>query len=157
MIRWFWRIYVPLAAAVLLFLVTSPFGPAIETRFWPVRGAQFVQVVERTDARLCWTWTFDKLRPLASDNIDVFIGTPAVPSASTTVFNRATGMPWGITAQAVSLGVHTMTWCVLLPPYVGPHDSVTVRQTASYPGWAGLWRLPVEFPDVVSLPEGRPL
>lgn len=152
----FWRVYLVTVALLVLGIFARGFGPAIEGRVAPIRGAQSVAVIERNEDRLCWAWTFDKVRAhIASDNIDVFIGTPSVPSASWTIYNRDTGMPWGIVSQAVEPGRHTLNYCVPLPPYVHASDTVRVRQTAYYPGLLDLWRLSVPFPDVVS-PGGDP-
>lgn len=150
-LRTFWRGYFAILVIMVLGLFTRGVGPALENEINPVRGAQSMKVIERTEARLCWAWTFGKLRSnLASDNIDVFIGTPLIPSASWTIYNRDTGMPWGIVSQAVPPGTYTLNYCMPLPPYVRKTDTVRVRQTAYYPGFLDLWRLPVAFPDVVS-------
>lgn len=152
-LRLFWRVYISGAALVLLGFVAVGFGPAIELRFAPVRGPdQRVEVVERTASRLCWAWTFTKRREIASDNLDAFLVINGQPGGVTSVYEMESGRPWGMTRYAVAPRPepYTLHQCAPLPPYVQASDAVVVRQVAFYPGFAGLWRLPVAFPDVVS-------
>ncbi len=152
-LRWFWRLYGPAVALVLLALALPGVGPAIELRLAPVRGPdQRVEVIERTPSRLCWAWTFTKLRDVASDNEDVFLVVNGQPGGVTMTYEMETGRPWGLTryAKPPRAEPYTLHECAPLPPYVGAVDKVVVRQVAFYPGFASLWRLDVPFPDVVS-------
>lgn len=152
-LRWFWRAYIPFAAVALLGFVALASGPTLENRFRPIRGPdQRVEVIERTAARVCWRWTFTKLRDVASDNLDAFLVINGQPGGVAAPYDMDTGRPWGILRFAVPVRdePYALRWCVALPPYLGPGDTVVVRQVAYYPGWMRLWRLPVPFPDVVS-------
>lgn len=141
-----------LSAAMIALNIGLQAGPTIEARLAPIRGPQSIQVVERTPARLCWAWTFVKLRATWSDNLDAFLEIDGQPGGIAAPYDRDTGWPWGMKRFAVAprLGPYTLNYCVALPPAVQPGDTVRVRQVAFYPGWIGLWRLPVPFPEVVS-------
>ena len=149
-LRWFWRIYIPVAMLLLAGMVAVPLGPVIEARFWPVRTEQRIEDVTRTADRLCWTWVSDKVRDLVSDNMDVFL-TTRTDRMVVAVFERSTGLPWG-RSRAVGLGPHRQAYCVLLPPNVRPSDFVRVEQIAYYPGLLDLWHIAVRFPDIVEPP-----
>ncbi len=149
-LRWFWRIYLPLAATLMLGMVLIPLGPAIDGRYRPVRVGQRIENVTRAGDRLCWTWASTKVRDLVSDNMDVFL-TTRTDRMVVAVFERDTGLPWG-RSRAVGLGPHRQDYCVLLPPNVTPSDPVRVEQVAYYPGLLGLWHIAVRFPDIVEPP-----
>ena len=149
-LRWFWRIYVPLAITVLLAMLALPLGPSVEQRFWPVRTDQRIEEVTRAADRMCWTWVSDKARNLVSDNMDVFL-TTRTDRMVVAVFERDTGLPWG-RSRAVGLGPHRQSYCVLLPPNVTPADAIRLEQVAYYPGLLGLWHTSVRFPDIVEPP-----
>lgn len=152
----FWRFYAVLTAIVLLSFIGLSVGPFVEEIFFPIRADQAIRVIERTDARLCYAWTFVKLRERISDNEDSFLDVDGVPSGVVAPYDMETGYPWGVARFAVPprATAYTLRHCIALPPIVKPTDTVRIRQTAFYPGWGGLWRLSVPFPDVVS--EGAP-
>ncbi|MEL6061872.1 MULTISPECIES: hypothetical protein [unclassified Methylobacterium] len=125
-------------------------APYFEARFRPIRVEQEIQVVER-GSRLCWVWHSTKLRAVASDDIDVHlvVGGDWPNRYSVAVFNRDTGMPWS-RSGAMGVGTHDLPFCVLLPPHVTDRDDLVVEQTAWFPGWLGLWRVPLVIPPVTS-------
>lgn len=155
--RLFWRLYWPVAVLAFLLIGAPLVGPSIEGRLRPIRGAQTITNIIRTDARLCWDWTFVKLRVSASFNLDAFLEVNSKPGGVTGVFELESGRPWGILKYAVSPRPepYTLRYCISLPPYIGQGDAVVVHQQAYYPGLLGLWTLTVPFPDVVSLPAER--
>jgi hypothetical protein len=149
-LRWFWRVYIPLALLAVTFVLGAPMGSAIEARFWPVRTDQRMEDVVRSPDRLCWTWVSFKARDVVSDNMDVFMDT-ATDHLVLAVFERNTLMPWG-RSRAVGIGEHHQSYCVLMPPSVGPADPLRLSQVAFYPGFLGFWQLAVRLPDIVSTP-----
>ena len=155
-LRWFWRAYAALTIIAIVAVIGLPLGPTIEQRFFPIRGPQSISAVTRADGRLCWDWSFVKLRGPASDNLDAYLTVGGEPGGVVAPFDEATGHYWGLARMAVSPRPepYRLRYCVALPPYVTPADTVRVQQTAFYPGYTGLWRLAVTFPDVVS--EGAP-
>ncbi|MCW6508193.1 hypothetical protein [Lichenifustis flavocetrariae] len=154
MSRVFWRAYAALSIVIIIAMLAIPAGPALENRYAPVRGSvQTVEVIERSAGRLCWAWTFTKLRAIGSDNLDAFLVINGEPGGVAAPFDMDSGRPWGMTRYAVAARAepYRLRMCAPLPPYVRLSDTVTVQQTAFYPGLWGLWRLHVPFPDVVSV------
>lgn len=165
MIRWFWLVYWPLS---ILLVAGFLFGPRLEIAVAPVLTDQAITEVTRDRGvlsfggrdypvgRLCWRWDRVKRRPLGfySQDIDVFVDMPE-DSASMTIFNRDTGAPWARSGAVAAGQVPPQHWCVLLPPSVSASDALRVRQTAHYPGWLGLWTLPVALPDIVNPPGAK--
>ena len=146
-LRWFWRLYIPIAALLVFGMLLVPLGPVVEGQLWPIRVHQEIEGVARTSDRLCWIWASEKVRSGVSDNMDVFL-TTLTDRMVVAVFERDTGLPWG-RSRAVGLGPHRQAYCVLLPPNVKPSDPVRIEQVAYYPGLFGLWHLAVHFPDIV--------
>lgn len=149
-LRWFWRVYIPLAALLVLGMLAIPLGPIVEARFWPIRTDQHMTGIVRTADRLCWTWVSEKIRNAVSDNMDVFL-TTHTDRMVVAVFERDTGMPWG-RSRAVGIGHREQAYCVLLPPNVTQADPIRVEQVAYYPGLLGVWHVSVRFPDIVDPP-----
>ena len=152
--RLLWPLWLTASSLFILSPILIWASPYIEVRYWPIRGPQSIRVIERTPERLCWAWTFTKLRDVASDNIDAFLTINGQPGGVSMVYEMESGRPWGLTKYAVSPRPepYTLHQCAPLPPYVRENDEVMVRQVAYYPGF-GPWRLSVPFPDVVSNPE----
>lgn len=148
--RWFWRTYIPLALLVLISVSATVIGPAVESRFWPIRTDQRIEDVTRTADRICWTWVSQKVRDRVSDNMDVFL-TTRTDRMVVAVFEQESGMPWG-RSRAVGLGPHRQSYCVQLPPNVKAADPVRIEQVALYPGLLGLWHTAVHLPDIVEPP-----
>ena len=146
-LHWFWRIYIPFAALLVLGMIALPLGPLVEERLWPIRTGQRMRGIVRTADRLCWTWVSEKVRDRVSDNMDVFLRS-RTDRMVVAVFERDTGLPWG-RSRAVGLGPHQQPYCVLLPPNVMPADPIRVEQAAYYPGFIGLWHVVVHLPDIV--------
>lgn len=148
--RRFWLGYFVAVALYMAGSVAMAFGPAVEARFWPVRLDQSVHHVERLADRLCWNWAGVKVRPLASDDLDVYVHVDRFPDRLVSaVYNAATGMPWRASA-APPPGPSDVRYCTTLPPHILPSDQVRVEWRAWYPGWLGLWRFSVDMPEVVS-------
>ena len=55
-LRWFWRIYLPLAALLVVTMLAAPLGQFVEENVWPVRTDQRIEQIVRTSDRLCWSW-----------------------------------------------------------------------------------------------------
>ena len=152
-LRWYWRVYIPLVAVTLAAFIATALGPTTEARVHPVRGPdQKIVVIERSASRICWAWTFTKLRDVASDNIDAYLIINDEPGGVANVFDMDSGRPWGLARYAVPVSdkPYTLHWCASLQPYIKATDAVRVTQVAYYPGFLHLWRLPVMFPDVIS-------
>lgn len=124
-------------------------GPTVEGRYFPVRTDQRVADVARADGRLCWTWSSLKVRPAATDDLDVFLhvgdGGERMVVAP---FGAADGQPWR-RAAAAPIGPFTKRYCVAIPPHVPDGAHLRVEQTLYYRGPLGLWRVPLAVPDVV--------
>ncbi len=151
-LRWYWRVFIPLMALTLFGFVAVAAGPGIELRLDPIRGPQHIALIERSATRVCWAWTFTKLRDISSDNLDAFFQVNGDDGGVTAPYDMDSGRPWGLAKYAVPprADPYTLRECASLPPYVMPTDTVVVRQVAFYPGRFGLWKLAVPFPDVVS-------
>ena len=159
MIRWFWRIYLPLAAAVFLAMSSMALGPAIQARFFPVRIHNENRTPVRTDAQVCWTWSSDKIRDAFSDNVDVSLDLLDAEGRTRNTFvpylyNVRTGLPWQ-SGNSLALGHSEIPYCIDLPRIVKPEDRLRIRFTIIYHGLLNLWTLPMSTPDIVDPPTAR--
>lgn len=137
-------------AGALAAMLALKAGPAIEARLAPVRTDQAIEHIERALDRICWDWVSVKLRPLAAVDLDAVLETKT-DRFIVAIYNRDTGMPWARSGM-VGLGPHRQSFCVGMPPSVRPWNTVRLSQTAVYPGWLGLWHVPLKLPDVVDPP-----
>lgn len=133
--------------AAFAWLFAFEVGPVVESAAAPIRARQTVEVVERTEQRLCWRWSSVKLRPAISDNIDLFI-VAAGDRLVGAPFFRETGMPWRLSGT-VGAGPQSIVMCALLPPHLGRDAPVRIEQVIQYRGWHDLWPVLVRVPDVM--------
>ena len=153
MIRWFWRIYLPVAALALLAVAALSLGPFIEPRFLPVRMNHSNHDAYRTSHEVCWMWSSDKLRFAFSDNVDVQLDLLGADGRVRNTFvpflyNVRTGQPWQ-SGGVLGLSHSEIPYCIDLPRVVKPEDRIRVRFTPVCHGWLDLWPLPTPTPDMV--------
>ena len=158
-LRWFWRIYIPIALAALTAIGLFIAGPVLEARFWPIRVSQPIEDVHRDAGTLRFVWHSTKLRMAPSNDIDVFVSTPSdhFPWTLANDLSPEGGPPCKVLAPwshgyTVDVGEHRQHYCIELPRTVAPEDPVTVRVVAHYRGLWGLWDLPVAFPPIEDPP-----
>ncbi|MCJ2040947.1 hypothetical protein MKK55_18630 [Methylobacterium sp. J-059] len=136
-------------ACYVAFSLTQDLGPGIEARFLPVRVDQAVERIERSGARMCWDWSGRKVRPLASDNLDVFVRVNGGEAFVASVFRADSGQPWRASASPAVGPVRTR-YCLTLPLGVVPVDDVRVSWIAYYPSPMRIYRLAIPLPEIVS-------
>lgn len=148
--RRFWIGYAVLVTAYLLGTLGLYAGPAVEATLAPIRVDQAIAGVTRAGPRLCFGWRSIKLRDGTTDDLDVYVHSPRHPHRFTaSLFREADGMPWS-SAGAVPVGPVDRRYCLTLPPNVETRDDARVEVTVWYPGWLGLWRVPLRLPPIVS-------
>ena len=125
-LRWFWRIYIPLAVLLVIGMLAVPLGQFVEESVWPVRTDQRIEGIVRAADRLCWTWVSVKARDRVSDNMDVFLSTIS-DRMVLSIFERDTGLPWG-KSRAVSLGPHRQNYW---PPAAAQRDGLRTASRRS--------------------------
>ena len=143
---WMWCV----TAICFLALVGIKAGPSLEANLAPVEINQTITNVERSDRRLCWRWTSDKVRDIAGEWDQ---GVIEVGSENYVLFiyEKADLSPWR-KSRDVGLGLHSRDFCVDLPEYIKANTRIILHQTIFYDGWMKLWRLQGTVPDIVSPP-----
>ena len=148
--RWFWRIYWPMAVGLLLLVPAATYAGRIEARIAPVLVN--IRVVpgsiDRSGHRLCYAWTSDKLRAVPLENVDVFLDQPRTGDRTwPEVKDRATGRAWHRQGAYPVRPDNLHQQCVDVPDDVDPADPLLLHQTLLFGGWGG-WYVPVTMPDI---------
>ena len=159
-LRWFWRIYIPVALLALLGMPTLALGPVVESRLDPPRTSNENLHPTRTPDRVCWVWSSDKLRMAFSDDVDVHLDVLDRAGAVQRTFvpalyNALTGLPWQ-SGLSLSIGHHEIPYCIDLPRTVRAESRIRIRFTPIVHGWLGLWPLPIWTPDIAAPPAPVP-
>jgi hypothetical protein len=91
----------------------------------------------------------DKLRPGASDNVDVFLYVAGGRRQVVYLFAEETGRQWS-PAGALAPGPNqAQRWCAPIPSRVRSAEPLRIEQVVYYPGLAGLWSIRSPLPDLV--------
>lgn len=148
-----------LVAAVAGSLLALSTGPAIEGTLAPVlANNQIISNVERQTDRVCWDWSFVKLREATPDASGWFLVLDGKISRVpvTVVYRDHQVMPYPPRQRPVGPGKASL--CALLPPEVELPPSAQIQGRIIYATDHDLWRLthdikPFAIPPLTATPK----
>ena len=120
--------------------ITRELGPLVEAKYWPVYQNWSIVDVERTETRFCWTVLFDKLRPVAAEEISYRL-TDSDGNSQAFIPLLDDGFPINSVAarNAVGKGQKSRR-CVNLPKWVANGETIVITGSFSFRGFMNLWK-----------------